>query len=99
MGNRRVAILWGVPMTIFFVWVELELLHFGCNREVAALLRWLLTQVLLCHTCAKSKATCLEGIRAKLGTRAWLCIKVWVIFLANSNISVGYFLASSKKKS
>jgi len=41
-----VAGLWGADDHIF-VWVELGLLHLGCNREVAALLRWLLTQVLL----------------------------------------------------
>jgi len=37
-----VAGLWGADDHVF----ELELLHLGCNREgLAALLRWLLTQV------------------------------------------------------
>ena len=32
-----------------FVLARLGLLHLGCNKEVAALLRWLLTQVLFYH--------------------------------------------------
>ena len=51
MGNRWVAVLdgwlhevaglWGAG-DYTFVQARLGLLHLGCNREVAALLRWLL---------------------------------------------------------
>ena len=56
MGNRWVAVLdrwlhevaglWGAG-DYTFVLARLGPLHLGCNREVAALLRWLLTQVSL----------------------------------------------------
>ena len=36
-----------------FVLARLGPLHLGCNREVAALLRWLLTQVSLYHLMLK----------------------------------------------
>ena len=38
--------LWGTG-DYTFVMARLGPLHLGCNREVAALLRWLLTQVSL----------------------------------------------------
>ena len=49
---RQVAALSGWIMgycmeTILLYWLGLGPLHLGCNREVAALLRWLLTQVSL----------------------------------------------------
>ena len=53
MGNRWVAVLdrWLHEVAglcgaghCTFVLARLGLLHLGCNREVAALLRWLLTQ-------------------------------------------------------
>ena len=57
MGNRwmarQVAVLSGWIMgytgDYTFVLARLGPLHLGCNREVAALLRWLLTQVSLFH--------------------------------------------------
>ena len=62
MGNRWVAALSGWIMgcwrLYFCIGYRLGLLHIGCNREVAALLRWLLTQVslystlVLCLVCA-----------------------------------------------
>ena len=46
------AVLWGTG-DYTFVLARLRPLHLGCNRdpEVAALLRWLLTQVSLYHIC------------------------------------------------
>ena len=42
--DRWLAGLWGTG-DYTFVQARLGPLHLGCNREVAALLRWLLTQV------------------------------------------------------
>ena len=44
--DRWLAGLWGTG-DCTFVQARLGPLHLGCNREVAALLRWLLTQVSL----------------------------------------------------
>ena len=51
MGNRwggciRQVAAWSMGCYTF-VLARLGPLHLGCNREVAALLRWLLTQVSL----------------------------------------------------
>ena len=47
MGNRWVAVGYVLHGDYTFVLARLGPLHLGCNREVAARLRWLLSQVSL----------------------------------------------------